>query len=87
MVLFADGELVTDPAPILARRIESVDRIDESTVRVNYAFHGDAPAVTNETIPGSATFHWNGMQVEVSDNTIPVELNEDAQTLELEAVR
>lgn len=84
VALFADGELVTDPAPILARRIESVDRIDDSTVRVNYAFHGDAPAAANETIPGAATFHWNGTQVEVSDNTIPVDLNESASTLELD---
>ncbi|WP_420098280.1 LppP/LprE family lipoprotein [Corynebacterium sp.] len=84
VALFADGELVTDPAPILARRIESVDRIDDSTVRVNYAFHGDAPAAADQNVPGAATFHSNGTQVEVSDNTIPVELNEDAQTLELD---
>lgn len=86
VALFADGELITDPAPILARRIESVDRIDDSTVRVNYAFHGDAPAVTNETIPGAATFHWDGAQIEVSDNTIPAELNRSASTLNLDSV-
>ncbi|MGN0097283.1 MAG: LppP/LprE family lipoprotein [Corynebacterium sp.] len=86
IALFAEGELVTDPAPILARRIESVDRIDDSTVRVNYAFFGDAPAAADKNIPGSATFHWDGSSVEVSDNTIPVELNESAETLDLGAV-
>ena len=86
VALFAEGELVTEPAPILARRIESVDRIDDSTVRVNYAFFGDAPAAADQNTPGSATFHWDGSSVEVSDNTIPVELNESAETLDLGSV-
>lgn len=86
VVFFADGEVVTDPAPILARRIESVERVDDSTARVEYAFYTDAPAAADETAPGAATFHWNGSELEVSDNTVPVELNESAETLDLGAV-
>ncbi|AHW65104.1 Putative secreted protein [Corynebacterium glyciniphilum AJ 3170] len=86
VALFAEGELVTEPAPILARRIESVDRIDDSTVRVNYAFFGDAPAAADQNVPGSATFHWDDSRIEVSDNTIPVELNESTETLDLDSV-
>jgi hypothetical protein len=86
VAFFADGTLVTEPAPILARRIESVDRVDDATVRVDYAFHTDAPAVMNETVPGSATFHWNGRQLVVSENTVPVELNDSAETLDLDSV-
>lgn len=87
VVLFAEGQMVTEPAPILARSIESVERIDDSTVRVNYAFYGDAPAAANENVPGSATFHWNGDEVEVTENSLPVELNDTAETLALTAVR
>lgn len=86
VALVADGELVTEPAPILARSIDSVDRIDNSTIRVTYGFYGDAPAATGETVPGAATFHWNGSEIEVSDNTVPVELNDTAETLDLGAV-
>ncbi len=87
VALFADGQLVTDPAPILARRIDSVDRIDDSTVRVNYAFYTDAPAVVNESEPGSATFHWDGSRIIVTDNTLPIEQNQRAATLDLTGVR
>ncbi|MGP9724938.1 LppP/LprE family lipoprotein [Corynebacterium sp. AOP40-9SA-29] len=86
VALFADGELVTEPAPILARYIESVDRIDDSTVQVNYEFLGDQPAAANETVSGSATFHWDGSEVQVSDNSIPTELNESAETLDLSSL-
>ncbi|HIW91485.1 MAG TPA: LppP/LprE family lipoprotein [Candidatus Corynebacterium avicola] len=86
VVLFAEGEMVTEPAPILARSIESVERIDEATVQVNYAFYSDAPAAANENVPGSATFHWNGDGVEVTENSLPVELNDTAETLDLTAL-
>lgn len=43
VALFADGQLITEPAPILARTIDEVERIDDSTVRVTYAFLGDEP--------------------------------------------
>ncbi len=87
VALFGDGALITDPAPILARRIESVERIDASTIRVNYAFPTDRPAAENVTAPGSATFHWDGAQVTVSDNTLPAELNGTAATLDLSGMR
>ena len=87
VALFGDGTLITDPAPILARRIESVERIDARTIRVNYAFPTDRPAAENVTAPGSATFHWDGAQVTVSDNTLPAELNGTAATLDLSGVR
>lgn len=83
VALFAYGQLITEPAPILARTIDEVERIDDSTIRVTYAFLGDAPATANQTEPGSATFSWDGNQIEVSDNTIPVDLNETAATLDL----
>lgn len=86
VALFADGELVTEPAPILARYIESVDRIDDSTVQVNYEFLGDQPAAANETVSASATFHWDGSEVQVSDNSIPTELNDTAATLDLSSL-
>jgi hypothetical protein len=86
VALFADGQLITDPVPILARRVDSVDRIDDSTVRVNYAFYTDAPAVVNESTPGSATFHWDGSQITVTDNTLPLEQNDRAETLDLTAL-
>ena len=86
VVLFAEGQMVTEPAPILARAIESVERLDDATVRVNYAFYGDQPAAANENVPGSATFHWNGDEVEVSGNSLPVELNDTAETLDLTAL-
>lgn len=87
VALFGDGALVSDPAPILARRIESVERIDAATIRVNYAFPTDQPAAVNDTAPGSATFHWDGARITVSDNTLPAELNGSAATLELSGVR
>ncbi|MGO1949467.1 MAG: LppP/LprE family lipoprotein [Mycobacteriaceae bacterium] len=85
IAFFGDGQLVTDPAPILARHIDSVDRIDDSTVRVNYEFYdvNGAPAASGVFTPGSATFHWDGEQLTVTENSIPVELNEQAETLEL----
>lgn len=83
VALFADGQLVTEPAPILARRIDSVDRVDDSTVRVNYAFYNDKPAAAGDFTPGSATFHWDGTQVTVTDNTLPMEQNQQAATLDL----
>lgn len=86
VALFADGELVTEPAPILARYIDSVDRIDDSTVQVNYEFLGDQPAAANVTVPASATFHWDGSEVQVSDNSIPTELNDTAATLDLSSL-
>lgn len=86
VALFADGELVTEPAPILARYIESVDRIDDSTVQVNYEFLGDQPAAANVTVPASATFHWDGSEVQVGDNSIPAELNDTAATLDLSSL-
>ena len=83
VALFADGELVTEPAPILARSVESVERVDDSTLRVNYAFYNDKPAAANDFTPGSATFHWDGSDIVVSDNTLPEWLNENAATLVL----
>lgn len=83
VVLFADGDVVSAPAPILASNIDSVERVDDATVRVDYAFYGDAPAASGETLPGSATFHWDGSQVEVTENSIPLELNDTASTLNL----
>lgn len=85
VALFADGRLVTDPAPILARRIDAVERIDDSTVRVDYAFSTDAPAVLNETDPGSATFHYDGTSVSVTENSLPLRQNDHAETLDLNA--
>ncbi len=86
VALFADGQLITEPAPILARRIESVDQLDYRTVKVSYAFAGDESAATNTTQPGSATFQWSGDKVEVVDNTIPASQNESAETLDLRSV-
>ena len=83
VALIADGRLITDPAPILGREIASVDRIDDSTIRVNYLFYNDKPAAAGDFTPGSATFHWDGTQIIVSDNTLPLEQNEIAETLDL----
>ena len=55
-------------------------------MQVNYAFYSDAPAAANENVPGSATFHWNGDGVEVTENSLPVELNDTAETLDLTAL-
>ena len=86
VALFADGELVTEPAPILARTVESVERVDDSTVQVNYEFPGDGPVAADETVPASATFHWDGSEVQVSDNSIPAELDDSAETLDLSSL-
>ena len=86
VMLYADGQLVSDPAPILARRIDGVEQIDENTVRVDYAFYTDAPAVLNETDPGSATFHYDGTSVSVTENSVPLSQNDRAETLDLDAV-
>lgn len=86
VALFGDGQLITDPAPILARRIDSIEQVDDRTVRVNYAFYTEAPAAEDETESGSATFHWTGDQVEVSENTLPVSQNEEAETLDMSGI-
>lgn len=86
VALFSNGQLITDPAPILARHIDSVEQIDDSTVRINYKFYTDAPAASGEFESGSATFHWDGYQLEVTENTLPTEQNETAETLNLGAV-
>lgn len=86
VMLFADGQLVSEPAPILARRIDGVEQIDENTVRVDYAFYTDAPAVLNETEPGSATFHYDGDSVSVTGKSLPLSQNDRAETLDLDAV-
>lgn len=86
VALLADGRLVTDPAPILARRIDAVEQVDDSTVRVDYAFFTDAPAVLNETDPGSATFHYDGTSVSVTENSLPLRQNDHSETLDLDAV-
>lgn len=86
VALFGDGRLITDPAPILARQIESIEQVDDRTVRVNYAFYTEAPAVLNETDAGSATFHWDGDRLEVTENTLPASQNDTAETLDMSGV-
>ncbi|WP_235681126.1 LppP/LprE family lipoprotein [Tomitella gaofuii] len=84
--MFGDGQIVADPAPILARHIDSVDRIDGSTFRVNYAFY-DGPAAANRTTSGSATFHWDGSRVIVTGNTLPLKQNDVAEPLDIDNFR
>jgi hypothetical protein len=86
VALFGDGQLITDPAPILAREIESVEQVDSRTIRVDYAFYTDAPAAAGESEPGSATFRWAGDQLEVIENTLLASQNDTAETLDLSGV-
>ena len=86
VVLFGDGQLITDPAPILAGRIKSVEQVSDRAVRVNYMFYTDTPAAAGEMEPGSATFNWDGEQLKVTENTLPISQNETAEKLDLSGV-
>lgn len=91
VALFVHGKLVPEPEPILALRIANVERMDEATVRVHYEFFSETPAAVNKTEPGSATFYWTGSdhkdgKIEVTENSIPMSQNKQAETLDLTAV-